>query len=321
MHYGSSCWLSTRRNRWNLAEVLLTAAIAWIVSVAGAGEPVEVPSKGPNRAPISKGPKGGPIPWQKLFAEEDWYKKGPPQEMIIRGLLEAVPQPEGPTIIMRTYYYRLRQWNIYTGGKRVKLLDQFVGQEVEIRGKEAKLALEGRELLEFWPAAIRPAMPHPKWPKPPGKPPAAAPGGLTEPAPPTEPPPQEAKQPSETPSEPAWQKLFADEDWYKQAEGKEQIFRGRLEAVPQGPAIGFLMRSAFYRLGDRTIYTGARKMEVLDRLVGQEVEILGKPVDMGLEGRQVKEIWPAAVRPAAARPPLQSSPKPKEPPSLFPEKQ
>ena len=267
--------------------------------------------------PAIKGPKAQVNPWQKLFADEDWYKQGPPQEMILRGKLEAIPPPEGPTILMRTYFYRLRQWNIYTGARQVKILDQFVGQQVEILGKEVKMTLEGRELLEFWPAAIRPALPHPKWPKPKTPPPAEiGPGGPPEPGPPsqpippTKPRPKEPKSPSPNPDEPAWQKLFADEEWYKQAEGKEQIFRGRLEAVPLGPGIGFLMRASFYRLGDRSIYTGARKLEVLDRLVGQEVEILGKPVDMALEGRQLKEIWPAAVCPVLDQPPSSPGQKP-----------
>jgi hypothetical protein len=293
----------------------------WVGVVCGGsavGAAPSVPS-----GPALKVPKSQVNPWQKLFADEDWYKQGPPQEMIIRGQLEAVAAPKGPTILMRTYFYRLRQWNLYTGGKRIKLLDRFVGQEVEILGKEVKMSLEGQELLEFWPAAIRPALPHPKWPKPKTPPPVEiGPGGLQEPGSPgqptnpTEPSQKEPKSSSAKPDEPAWQKLFADEEWYKQAEGKEQIFRGRLEAVPQGPAIGFLMRTWFYRLGQRSIYTGARKLEVLDRLVGQEVEILGKAVDMALEGRQVKEIWPAAVRPVVGQPP---SPPAQKPPPM-PEK-
>jgi len=287
----------------------------WVGVVCGGsavGAAPSVPS-----GPALKVPKSQVNPWQKLFADEDWYKQGPPQEIIIRGQLEAAAQLEGPTLRMRSYFYRLRQWNLYTGGKRIKLLDRFVGQEVEILGKEVKMSLEGQELLEFWPAAIRPALPHPKWPKPKMPPPteigpgrSQEPGPPGQPTPPTEPSQKEPKSPSAKPDEPAWQKLFAEEDWYKQAEGKEQIFRGRLEAVPQGPAIGFLMRTWFYRLGQRSIYTGARKLEVLDRLVGQEVEILGKAVDMALEGRQVKEIWPAAVRPAPVQPLSSPGPKP-----------
>ncbi|MCS7304818.1 MAG: hypothetical protein NZ602_06900 [Thermoguttaceae bacterium] len=283
---------------------LCASCVALLLTMPGPGAAGPSPS-----LPGVIGPKAELIPWQKLFGDEDWYKKGPPQEMIIRGLLEAVPDPEAPSIIMRTYYYRLRQWNIYTAGKRIPLLDRYVGQEVEILGKEVKLALEGQELLEFWPSAIRRALPHPKWPKLPPKPPATAPDQPTEPVPPTKPGAKQSKSPAKKPSEASWQKLFADEDWYQQAEGEEQIFRGRLEALPPGPEIDILMRTSFYRLGDRNIYTGARKLEVLDRLVGQEVEILGKPVDMALEGQQLKEIWPAAIRPAA-----NPTPPPKLPP-------
>jgi hypothetical protein len=50
-------------------------------------------------------------------------------------------------------------------------------------------------------------------------------------------------------------------------------------------------------LGDRTLYTGARIIPALDRLVGKQVEIRSKPVDMQLEGQSLKEIRPAAVRP------------------------
>ena len=98
-----------------------------------------------------------------------------------------------------------------------------------------------------------------------------------------------------------WVKLFADEGWYKQQAGEEQVFRGKLEAV-QPPQISTLMRNSFYRLGERTIYTGARKLPALDALVGRDVEIRGKPVDMNLEGQNLKELWPAAVRAAGALP-------------------
>ncbi len=95
-----------------------------------------------------------------------------------------------------------------------------------------------------------------------------------------------------------WAKLFESESWYKSQPGKEQVFAGRLEAMPRAGGIGILQRTSFYKLGDRTIYTGARKNAALDRLVGKQVEIRGKPVDMELEGRSLREIWPAAVRPA-----------------------
>lgn len=93
-----------------------------------------------------------------------------------------------------------------------------------------------------------------------------------------------------------WQELFAGEGWYKGHTEKEHAFRGKLEAVAPRAGIGTLQRSALYKLGDRTIYTGAKKNPVLDKLIGKTIEIRGKPYDIELEGQQVREIWPAAVR-------------------------
>ncbi|MBL8793307.1 MAG: sigma-70 family RNA polymerase sigma factor [Planctomycetia bacterium] len=98
-----------------------------------------------------------------------------------------------------------------------------------------------------------------------------------------------------------WEKLFENEDWYKQTKGTEQVFKGKLEAIPNADAPSTLQRTSYYKLGDRTIYTGAKKVAALDKLVGKEVEMRGKPVDMNLEGQSLKEIWPAAVRPAAGK--------------------
>jgi hypothetical protein len=62
------------------------------------------------------------------------------------------------------------------------------------------------------------------------------------------------------------------------------------------------MRTSYYRLRDRTVYTGGKKVKALDRLIGKEVEIRGKPVNMELEGQALAEIWPAAVRPTPEKP-------------------
>src|SRR5438105_4763274 len=95
--------------------------------------------------------------------------------------------------------------------------------------------------------------------------------------------------------EAAWTPVFADEQWYKDQAGAEQVVAGTLEAVPEaGP--GTLMRPAQYRLGNRTLYTAGKKHAALDALVGQKVEIRGKVVDMELEGQAVHELWPGAVR-------------------------
>ena len=95
-----------------------------------------------------------------------------------------------------------------------------------------------------------------------------------------------------------WTKLFADEKWYKDLEAKEETFAGTLEAVPDADKPGILMRTSYYKLGDRTIYTVAKKVKVLDDLVGKKVEFLGKPFGAEIEGKAISEIWPAAVRAA-----------------------
>jgi RNA polymerase sigma factor (sigma-70 family) len=97
----------------------------------------------------------------------------------------------------------------------------------------------------------------------------------------------------------AWQNLFAAKRWYKSQKGTEQIFKGKLIALKRAAGMDTtLQRTSHYKLGDRTIYTGAKKLSLLDKLVGKNVEIRGKPVNMSLEGRNLKEIWPAAVRAA-----------------------
>jgi hypothetical protein len=111
----------------------------------------------------------------------------------------------------------------------------------------------------------------------------------------------EPRDPGSRPDRPpaAWQKLFADEGWYKNQAGAEQVFTGALEGVPAGGP-GTFQRNSYYKLGGRTLYTGAKKLPELDALVGKKVEIRGKPVDMNLEGQNLKELWPAEVREAGA---------------------
>ncbi|HUT33438.1 MAG TPA: hypothetical protein VNE39_08175 [Planctomycetota bacterium] len=93
-----------------------------------------------------------------------------------------------------------------------------------------------------------------------------------------------------------WQPLFENEQWYRQQPGKEIVFRGKLEAVKGAGGPSTLMRTSYYRLGDRTIYTGAKRVGALGALVGKEVELRGKAVDLELEGQSLREIWPAAAR-------------------------
>jgi hypothetical protein len=117
-----------------------------------------------------------------------------------------------------------------------------------------------------------------------------------------------------------WVRIFADEDWYRQQAGEKRVFVGTLEAV-KPPELSTLMRQALYRLGDRTIYTAARKHPSLDAFVGKEVNLLGKAVDMELEGQSVREIWPESIRAEAnpaARPATTMPPKQEDaPPARF----
>ena len=108
-------------------------------------------------------------------------------------------------------------------------------------------------------------------------------------------------QPKEAPAKPAvvpaeWVKVFADENWYKQQAGEEQVFKGKLAGIPEAGGASTLMRTSYYTLGERTLYTGGKRIQALDALVGRAVEIRGKAVDMELEGQKVREIWPATVR-------------------------
>ena len=96
---------------------------------------------------------------------------------------------------------------------------------------------------------------------------------------------------------PAKKELFADQEWYKTQKGKEETFVGTLEKVKGGGGVGF-GRFNPYRLkmkGDtREVYVGA-KPELLKEYVGKTVKLVGKPVDMDLEGKKYFEIWPARV--------------------------
>jgi type 1 glutamine amidotransferase len=99
----------------------------------------------------------------------------------------------------------------------------------------------------------------------------------------------------------AWQKVLNDEKAYRDATPKERVFAGTLEATPPAEGATTLMRTTYYKLGDRTVFTMGKKVKALDDLVGKAVEIRGKAVDMELEGRQLKELWPGQVRPASGK--------------------
>jgi len=94
-----------------------------------------------------------------------------------------------------------------------------------------------------------------------------------------------------------WQEFFAGEDWYRTQPGQERLFSGVLNANGQDQDLATtLQRTSLYSLGERTVYTGARRVPALDALVGKRVTLRGKAIDMELEGQTVREVWPAAVR-------------------------
>jgi hypothetical protein len=100
---------------------------------------------------------------------------------------------------------------------------------------------------------------------------------------------------------PAKKELFAKEDWYKGQQGKEQDFVGVLQKEKGGGDIGF-GRFNPYRLemtidgkkAVREVYIGG-KPELIAAYVGKKVKLTGKAVDMEVEGKEHREIWPARI--------------------------
>src|SRR5947209_6600797 len=108
---------------------------------------------------------------------------------------------------------------------------------------------------------------------------------------------------------PARKELFAGEDWYKSQKGDERTFVGLLQRIDRAKgAIGF-GRMNHYRLvmndkgkqDVREVYVGG-KMELLAPYVGKRIRLTGKAVDMALEGRTYREIWPARLEVIAPPP-------------------
>lgn len=97
--------------------------------------------------------------------------------------------------------------------------------------------------------------------------------------------------------------LFAGENWYKEQKGDEQDFVGVLSRTADAPKdkVGF-GRTTPYRLtmndkGKQTVrevYAGAHP-ELLAPYVGRKVRLLGKAVDLEVEGHVYAEIWPARL--------------------------
>jgi hypothetical protein len=100
---------------------------------------------------------------------------------------------------------------------------------------------------------------------------------------------------------PAPQKeLFAKEEWYKTREGKEAEFTGVLKYTPRKEGVIGFNRFNPYRLemgekfGVREVHVAGDE-KILAEYHGKKVKIVGKAVEMEVEGKMHKEIWPARV--------------------------
>src|SRR5262245_51246623 len=95
--------------------------------------------------------------------------------------------------------------------------------------------------------------------------------------------------------------LFAKESWYKEQEGKEQPFVGTLHKMDRKGKVGFgrfnpytLVMETDGKKTTREVYVGG-KLDILDPYVGKKIKLIGKPVDIGVEGKRHAEIWPARL--------------------------
>ena len=99
--------------------------------------------------------------------------------------------------------------------------------------------------------------------------------------------------------DPATVELFAKEGWYKDTKGPEVDFVGVLRKADQRKGVVGFGRNNPFRLemdGNkvREVYVGGN-LKILDPYVGKKIKLVGKPVDMEVEGRNHKEIWAASL--------------------------
>jgi hypothetical protein len=93
--------------------------------------------------------------------------------------------------------------------------------------------------------------------------------------------------------------IFAKEGFYKETKGPEIDFVGVLKKTPQKAGVIGFGRVNPYRLemeGNkvREVYAGSQG-KLFDPYVGKKVKLIGKAVDMEVEGRQHREIWTASL--------------------------
>src|SRR5262245_39816535 len=111
-----------------------------------------------------------------------------------------------------------------------------------------------------------------------------------------------ALDPPEGKEPPLKLELFAKEDWYKSQPGKEQSFTGVLNKAERGKGVvGFgrfnpytLVMESEGKKDTREVYVGG-KPDILAPYVGKRITLTCKSVDMEVEGRNHREIWPARL--------------------------
>jgi hypothetical protein len=101
---------------------------------------------------------------------------------------------------------------------------------------------------------------------------------------------------------PAKLELFAAEKWYRDQKGKEEEFVGVLHFKDRPKdTVGFDRFNPYtLDVSDgkakkmREVYVGS-KPELLKPYIGKKVKLIGKAVDMEVEGKSHREIWPARL--------------------------
>ena len=96
--------------------------------------------------------------------------------------------------------------------------------------------------------------------------------------------------------------LFAGEGWYKDQKGKEEEFVGVLQFKDRPKdTVGFGRFNPYtLDMSDgktkkvREVYVGS-KPDLLKPYIGKKVKLIGKAVDMEVEGNKHHEIWPARL--------------------------
>jgi hypothetical protein len=100
-------------------------------------------------------------------------------------------------------------------------------------------------------------------------------------------------------SPPPTLEMFANESFYKEQAGKEETFTGVLSKINRAKGvIGFgRFNPVTLKMADgkvREVYLGG-KLDLLDPYIGKTVKLVGKAVDMEVEGRNHLEIWAARL--------------------------